>query len=752
MIVAVPLIVASGYFIVRGLLGERERLPALSLGTALAWSLFVVLLNLAVRAGVPFGAAAWLAGGGVAALGALGWRCASPGTWDRLDLGLLMLIGAPASLVILLYQFFGVDADYNIHYPLIGMFLRGTFPHVHPFFPDLPMGGHYGRDLGLAGLLSFGRIGIGSAMIVEAWVLHLSTLGNIYFLGKRHGGGRAAGAVAAAFAFFAVNVGFSDWVIRSGLAEVAGNNNPVIHAFLFAILLLASQIVADRRWMAVVFLGLLLGGFDAVYETHFAATACALAVLATAAWLPPVMKRWGRRPAVGLTAALALSFVVMLLSGGLVARKLRGADAPPAGTDPAAWAEAGAKQQVGVGFPKRPLLTATHPFDGRPIPVLGLEFLGAQGVAFWALPISALAVLRTRRIAGGVCLLTAAAALAAATCFDFGRFNSDTFRFLFLAGLMAAVCFGLVIGDLAGRLKRPRIAGGMLAVLVFACSGEFLDRLDYLRTIAIDHPHLLRIFEAARFEQWCPPYEEVDGEATLWLRGAAERDDTMASNFLAPDQTSGNDLIFNSAILMSRAHLPMVGFNLRLSRESGGFEESVSGWSGRATAYWATGDDELLRDLGADWLYVVPAWLPPGVAERMAASPALEERHRAEGRIVYRVDPNRLAPRPTERSDVTVTGFAMTGTRDAFVKATLTVRAERAVQGRFFIGYRIFDVTVGAPYDERDSVGTVHALRIDAGGEATIEIPFVVPYHAGEYEVGFFSGPTSLGTTRIRVE
>jgi hypothetical protein len=43
-------------------------------------------------------------------------------------------------------------------------------------------------------------------------------------------------------------------------------------------------------------------------------------------------------------------------------------------------------------------------------------------------------------------------------------------------------------------------------------------------------------------------------------------------------------------------------------------------------------------------------------------------------------------------------------------------------------------------------------LDIPAGGEATLKIPFVVPYERGEYEVSFFGGAgVPLGKARFSV-
>lgn len=769
MILALLLLSLSGYFVVRWWLDDDDFLAAAGLGTALGWCGFITVLNLALRAGLPFGAAAPLALGLILAAGVVGLvrlRRAGRGRaiLDRTDLTLVVLCAAPASLLVLLYQFLGPDSDNFIHYPLVALFLKGQFPHINPYFPDLFLHGHYGRDLGLGGLLHFGRVGTGTAMAIEAWVLHMATLVNIYTLGRRISGNRASGMLAAVFAYFAVNAGFGGWVVRSGLAEVMGNNNPVLHAFFFAILLLAESVVRRPTMARALLLGALLGGFDHVYETHFHVVVLGVLILVALCALPGWRAPEWRRLSALLLLSVGMGGAVMQVSGGLTARMVgsrlhdlaagasRAAEPAPPPGDAFAFALAGAQQKVEIGFPKLPFLSLTHASDGRPVPLFGWEFLSAQGFGFWILPLSTVFLAWRRRPLGTVLALMSVASILVPACIDFGRFNGENFRYIFLSGLLAAICAGLMVGEAYAAITSPgrwvrlrRLAAfAALAVLVHRSSGVYQQREEYARK-SIPQPQLFHVIEEERLDQFCVDYTAADAEATGYLAAHGALGHRLAANYAAPLQ-HGLDIPNNAMVIMSGAQMPMVGFNARIMREGGGIQTSVSGWSGRATAFWATGDPEILRDLGADWLYVVPEWLPPGVSDTLSRLPGLREAFRSSDggrRVVYRVDRGALGSRPSP-SRASLTGLKLVsvagvevGAPEAFavLSATLQLTGPGPISGSTYLYYRIRDLTAEADYDPADSVGMVHALRMEPGGSQTIDLPFVFPYHPGKYRL-----------------
>jgi hypothetical protein len=775
MIAAVALLAMTGYLVIRRILREPEMLAAISLGLATAWAVFITLLNLALRSGLPFGIANAVAFGVVIVGGVVAALRASPSTaadLDPVDAGILLMLGAPASLLVLLYQFLGADGDNFIHYPLIALFQRGHFPHFNPYFPDVALYGHYGRDLGLAALLQFGGLGIGTAMIVEAWALHVATLANIYFLAKRCSGSRLGAAAAAFLAFFAVNAGFSDWLVRSGLAEVMGNNNPVVYGFVFAILLLAQNLVHRPSWAGVALLGLTVGGMDIVYETHFGLLFGGLAVAAVLLFI-------GRQAqaARAILTALTIGATVMLLSGGLTSRILRshlpGRNPPPSGPVSAdAWARAGIQQNVEVHFPKHPFLTLTHARDGHPVPVLSREFLRGQGMGLWALPVVALILLTSGETLSVACLSVAIASLLVPAVIDFGRFNGENYRLIFFGGLMAAVCFGIALGKAASfPVRRPLAVPVRNAILTLAVVGMAVtaqrarDILEYVRTLAFTYPHLFRVKEIERLEYFCPEYGAGDEEAAAFVWSHSRREERLLTNYVAPYQLEPQDLVNDAMVVMTSTGLPMPAFDSRVHASTGGIETSVEGWSARTTAFWHTADETILRDIGVDWLYVVPKWLPPSIRTELSRRPAIREVfHTSTGdRLVYRVERSRLPPHPAP-PDAAVAGLGFVdgqglegGRQEEFrlIDVRLHNSDDHAIREAAYVYYRPIDLRTGVVYDSSDWVGTIQALDLAAGGEQQLRLPFVFPYNEGEHEIQFWIGTATgerrIGTSRITV-
>ena len=779
MILAVALLAIAGYGAARGILRSRDALAAAALGTASAWALFIVVLNLLLRAHAAFLPAAFIAYGTVVGLGAWGWRRArngGPAVVDRVDLALLGILGSAVSALVLLYQFIGPDSDNFIHYPLVALFMRGQFPHVNPYFPDIPLYGHYGRDLGLAGLLTFGGAGIGTGMMVEAWVLHLATVGNAYYLGKRAGGGCVGGFVVAYLAFFAVNSGFADWVVRSGLAEVSGNNNPVVYAFFFAVLVLFSAFLLAPRLETAAAMGVLLGGLDMVYETHFDILFASLCIVWLSMFLPKMRDRMRPRARSMMMASLGLAFVVMLASGGLTSRmlfqRLRHSPGAAVSSMAADWARAGAQQDVRIGFPKHPFLTLTHANDGRGVRLFSASFLSGQGIGLSLLPLAAIFLVYRGNVIGLLTAMVAILSLGIPASFDFGRFNGENFRFIFLGGLCAALTLGIAIGEAFGWIARRRLSvwvrGATLAAIGALCAWQASRAWTIYQHAALmcrSFPHVLRITEGERLQQFCMTWGRGDEEAARFLREHGRRGERLLTNYVVEDHVSSN-LLNNAMVVMSQARLPMGGFNQRLQHDTGGIQGSVSGWSGQAIAFWATGDVDLLQDLRADWLYVVPRLLAPAASLALQNSPAVSQAFRSErgeDRLVLRVDRAGLPARPKLSAD-TASSLSLVRVTlpdslplETFqlVEVSLGNSGRAAVGGKAYLYYRLFDLRAGSSLDESDSVGAIEELAVPAFGEQSFRIPFVVPYNEGEYDLqlSLTADPRDvvLGKTRIHV-
>lgn len=173
-----------------------------------------------------------------------------------------MTLLTTAGLIMHTREVLGPEDDYWIHFPLISLLQRGDFPPPHPFFSDLVLHGHFGRDY-LVGVLSW-LSGGGLAQLSSTWIFNHTLQASAFFLafglGRRHGG-TAGGFLMASFLFFGISVGS-----RVGLTDTYDNNNLLVYVLLLFFFALESCTENSRR--ADLFLGLGLGVYGIIYETH----------------------------------------------------------------------------------------------------------------------------------------------------------------------------------------------------------------------------------------------------------------------------------------------------------------------------------------------------------------------------------------------------------------------------------------------------------------------------------------------------
>ena len=101
-----------------------------------------------------------------------------------------MTLLTTAGLIMHTREVLGPEDDYWIHFPLISLLQRGDFPPPHPFFSDLVLHGHFGRDY-LVAVLSW-LSGGGLAQLSSTWIFNHTLQASAFFLafglGRRHGG------------------------------------------------------------------------------------------------------------------------------------------------------------------------------------------------------------------------------------------------------------------------------------------------------------------------------------------------------------------------------------------------------------------------------------------------------------------------------------------------------------------------------------------------------------------------------------
>lgn len=211
-------------------------------------------------------------------------------------------------------QVITVDDDYWLHTPVQARMMRGVFPPTNPYFPHLTLEAHYGRDLWvvLVSLLS-GRDIFGAQVLVTSSCQVLTLV--LLYLGIRRQGSAFGAALATSFIFLGANVAH-----KVGLIDFFHNNGGPTY-LCFAVLLFGMVELWCRPGCALALvLGLVLGHYALVYETHFGL------VVLTIMTLIGLGTRYAQKLVVSL---LALAFLVAVTQGGamtsLVSPKLSGA-------------------------------------------------------------------------------------------------------------------------------------------------------------------------------------------------------------------------------------------------------------------------------------------------------------------------------------------------------------------------------------------------------------------------------------------
>ena len=341
-----------GYLLVRRVLPTGN--PWIVVGAVMPVSLVCllgVLFPLAQLLGHPEG---WYLGTGFLLLLSL-WLLFKPGSQSRVPLesfGLnryqwpcFLLLLLAANFVMHTREVVGPEDDYWVHFPLISLLNRGEFPPPNPFFNDLSLHGHFGRDYLVAILAWFS--GSGEALISSLWNFNHALMVSAFFLafGLGQGRGRVAGGfLFSSFLFFGISVGS-----RVGLMDTYDNNNLLVYCLLMVFI--AIETLKTESRLPDLFLVFALGVYGIVYETH-------LILFLTSMFCGPLL--WRRAEQIRLKdwfRPLALSAASILLAafmgGPIQDLALRATGLREVGGDQAANYQS---QRVQITFPKKEFL------------------------------------------------------------------------------------------------------------------------------------------------------------------------------------------------------------------------------------------------------------------------------------------------------------------------------------------------------------------------------------------------------------
>ncbi|MGE0490636.1 MAG: hypothetical protein AB7S38_15635 [Vulcanimicrobiota bacterium] len=683
MVMALVLAMLFGWQVATRWLRTRQTVEAIAVGGGLAVVGLLVVANTGLRLGFGLGASLTV---GLLLLGTAGMLCGrlEPGELEGLDsaswIGLFLGV-----MVVALSsnwgQFTHVDDDFWLHAPLQAHMLAGDFPPRNPYFPELTLRGHYGRDLLVVSVAYLARVTPWfSQMVVTTVTQVLSLL--IYFVTFwRFTGSRSQAVLATGFIYLGVNAGY-----KFGLLEFYQNNTCPVYlvlGLLCYLILLAWQ--SERLGVAVA-CGLVLGVYPIVYETHFGLFILGLVGVNVCL----LDRKLARLSLVALLVAMLFSLTQGGAFTNLAARAL---GAGP--TQPMDQAIQNQSQSVSIHFPKRPFLHLKiavgegqqvssayrfRPpriffewFDHQPersdpnyLPLWSWVVLKIHWLALYLAPLTFLELMRTRHRTGLLFWWFGAFAFLVPGAFDFGPVHeAEYFRWQFAASFGLAAALGMALVTAAVRLAgdpelrltseegrfqlegRTRILGWLPVLLLVWLNtqpgrhfvGQLPERLrtegGWLRVARLglsERDWLVRHREALRFGP-------ADFEASEWLRGKCEPNQRVLVNFNEGDPWA---IHFESA-LAGRTGLWCVGHALPLDSDAIGLPPFRMQPEARALLTEPT--LERCRQLDLDWIYLRVGVNADQVLETYGRVPGLEKAYHGNPgddgvtRLIYRISP-----------------------------------------------------------------------------------------------------------------
>lgn len=712
---------------------------------------------------------------------ALLFRKAPPFVPDRLSRSTVIVL-ALGCLVIYLFtnaqQIANPDDDYWIHAPLQGLMLHDNFPPTNPFFSDIPMNGHYGRNLSI---VTIAWLTGGDTFLVQTVMTDLLQVLTflLFFLAfYRSTGSELQALLGASFVYFGINVGG-----RAGLMDTLQNNNAYVHLYLALLAYLVLRAWKSGRLAPAVVAGLVLGNYAIVYETHFGLVTLVLVGVS------PILAVRERRPAlVALTlVTLAVAMPLAFTQGGPLTNLLERRLAGDQGPDPENLSKGmlNQAQVVKVHFPKEHMFqilletgeyqrisyiyTLDTPLRAlyAPSPDRGYRYIWSWDVLrihflpLYLMPLSALVLLRRAHPAGLFMGAFGLISFLVPAVVDFGPiYESEYFRWEFAAGLGLAGALGLAAGVLYERFRgrtegvdwtweehpgslelklRPKgLAAlglvGLTALNCLACASFFVKRMAEVDDWGGPLRGALLIPSTPAWLSWHAvlDFEPLDYRAARVLEQQVRPGDRLLTNFR---QENNFSILFEST-LTGVCGARCVGHALPLDDEKIG--TTPFHMAAPATAFWATYDPLYLRLLRVNWIF-------------QRGGPDLETVegvtlvHREEDRSVYRVGlpPLWLASPQAEEAPLEVVSVDL---------------PEHARGGSFTRGELTLRNRSEAVLDLAHSLLTVVPYHVESGQEATpvewltqelegrlapgeefeLQLPLAPPHEEGHYELRLF--------------
>jgi hypothetical protein len=621
-------------------------------------SLFLFLVNLLIDAGVGLPVAVHVAPLGILAGAAAARRAPDPPRsltrLGRAESVSLLIAVLAVWIFSNLLQIVTVDDDYWLHTPLQARMLRGVIPPCNPFFPDLVLGGHYGRDLLVAStsLLS-GRDIFGSQLLLTSFCHSLGLA--LLYLAVRRGGSSAQAWSATAMAWLGSNVAH-----RVGLIDFFQNNGAPTYMMLALLMLLLLELWRLPSRKLAVLCGALLGVYALVYETHFGLLVLTLLALLAICDRPA---RLATLLVLGVAASLAVT------SGGAFSR-LAGE------TKSMDTVIANQSQSVQMSFPKIPLLALriqvgeiepvscgyrvgwgksllaavdhrSSRIDAHYVRLCSWMVMRMHWLGVWLAPFS-LAVLLRRRHRPGLFLWTFGAwAFLVPGLIDFGPIHEfEWYRWEFAAGYGLAAALGVALASL---LQGSRAGIAALVVLLALSAQAGLDFL-YRFTPLLSNPRPAEVLGLAfdsrdwllRHAEWLR-LRGSDLRALAWVRSNPQVGRGCFISTTGPPEPWG--ILFESTAA-ALADIDVLGHRLPSPQEPVGVPPFRI--SDPFHAFLAHPTEAAARQLGIDWLLLRSD--DPQLEQRLAGAMRLVSYDNASpdsrARLLFQARDSRLTTPP----------------------------------------------------------------------------------------------------------
>lgn len=709
---------------------------------------------------------------------------------ESLSRGQTYCLLALASLVVVYtnaQQITIPDDDYWIHAPLQGLMRASNFPPINPFFSDIPMNGHYGRNLSIVTFSYLSGLDVFFCQHILTSGLQVVTLLLFYTaftLGSRDD--RVAAFLGSFFVFFGINAGG-----RCGLIDTVQNNNAFVHMYLALLCLLVLTAWRYGRVSTAVLGGLTLGSYAIVYETHFGLVFFTILGVTPILWVRKVLDR---RQAVCALSMLVLSLPAAFTQGGpltdLLDRKIAGREHTQA--EQLSKGMQNQAQVVKITFPKEELfqiLLETGEYQraayiyrlNTPLKhlhtpttergyayVWSWDVLKIHFLALYLVPWSAWVMIRRNNTAGLFMGAFGTVAFLVPALVNFGPiYESEYFRWEFAASLGFAGALGLTLATLLEKPPQERAFAVSGRDLLMAPSGK---RYLLVALITLVNSWAAFTFVAERLHasvgwnlknwlifpstpEWLAShkvlnFDRLDFEAANWLRKQVAPGDRLLVNF---DDENNFSILYEST-LTGITGARCVGHALPLEEEKIGttpFRRAPA-----AQLFWRTQRAEPLAQLQADWIFVRAESDPKEDPPRYPAA-KLEKRFREgrEERLVYRVVKQELPvlhapsdpPETTFSTELSLPSDTMRG--GSIYPVVIEAQAEPGVKFEGTVVLSTVRASDGLISTASENLQLSVEGEADKSGRVRLEVPFVAPYDEGEYtlKAEFHPAQGSLG-------